>query len=173
MRSHKIGAISMGYGIIHWKLLKYRINYKSSTKAKLVGIIEYIPYNLWFIIFLKEQKNGINENVFFQDNKTDILMDNKSSNSCTDNSIHNNFRFFSWKTGYIKVNFRQILLNSLDVSILFHEATHGENFQEVAGCCDGVQVNPQKWPKILSLIKERVQNHLKYLIFQHKILSER
>ena len=47
------GAISMGYGIIHGKLSEQNINVKSSTEAELVGMSDYIPYNLHFMVFLK------------------------------------------------------------------------------------------------------------------------
>ena len=43
MRSHTGGAISMGYGIIHGKSGKQKINVKSSTESELVGTCEYIP----------------------------------------------------------------------------------------------------------------------------------
>ena len=43
MRSHTGGAISMGYGIIHGKSSKQKLNVKSSTEAELVGMSEYIP----------------------------------------------------------------------------------------------------------------------------------
>ena len=53
MRRHTGGAISMGYSTIHGKALKQKINVKSSAEAELVGVSEYIPYNLWLIIFLE------------------------------------------------------------------------------------------------------------------------
>ena len=53
-RSHTGGAISIVYGIIHGKLSKQNINVQSSTEAELVGMSEYITYNLWLIMFLKE-----------------------------------------------------------------------------------------------------------------------
>ena len=52
MRGHTGGAISMGYGMLHGKSSKQKINTKSSTKAELVGTSEYMPYNIWIIMFL-------------------------------------------------------------------------------------------------------------------------
>ena len=40
MRSHTGGAISMGYGILHGKSSKQKINVKSSTESELVGTCE-------------------------------------------------------------------------------------------------------------------------------------
>ena len=38
MRGHTGGAISMGYGIIHIKHPKQKLNLKSSTESELVGM---------------------------------------------------------------------------------------------------------------------------------------
>ena len=53
MRGHTGGAISMGYGLIHGKSSKQKINTKSFTELELVLAAEYIPYNLWLLMFLK------------------------------------------------------------------------------------------------------------------------
>ena len=45
----------MGYGIIHRKLLKQKINAKSLMEAELVGVSEYIPYNIWSMVFTEEK----------------------------------------------------------------------------------------------------------------------
>ena len=46
MRGHTGGAISMGYGIMHGKASKQKINVKSSTESELVGMGKYVPYNI-------------------------------------------------------------------------------------------------------------------------------
>ena len=46
MRGHTEGAIYMGYGLLHGKSSKQKINVKSSTEAELVGVSEYLPYNI-------------------------------------------------------------------------------------------------------------------------------
>ena len=55
MRGHTGGAISMGYGIMHGKASKQKINVKSSTESELVGMGKYVPYNIWFIMFMGAQ----------------------------------------------------------------------------------------------------------------------
>jgi hypothetical protein len=47
---------------------------KSSTEAELVGVSEYIPYNIWLLMFLKEQGYEIKENILYQDNQNTIRM---------------------------------------------------------------------------------------------------
>ena len=45
----------MGYVIIHGKASKLKINVKSSTESKLVGICKYVPYNICFMMFMSAQ----------------------------------------------------------------------------------------------------------------------
>ena len=59
MRGRTGGAISMGYGIMHVKASKQEINVKSSTESELVGMGEYVPYNIWFIMFMGAQGYAI------------------------------------------------------------------------------------------------------------------
>ena len=59
MRGHTGGAISIGYGIMYGKSSKHKINVKSSTEYELVGMGEYVPYNIWFIMFMGAQGYAI------------------------------------------------------------------------------------------------------------------
>ena len=43
---HMSGAMSMGYIIIHVKVLKHKMNVKSLEEIELVGFSEYISYNI-------------------------------------------------------------------------------------------------------------------------------
>ena len=90
MRIHTCGAIPMGYSIIHVNDSKHKINVKSSTETELVGVSEYIPYNLWLKMFLEEQIYIITDNMIFQDNKIVILVETNGSNLCTGNLQHIN-----------------------------------------------------------------------------------
>ena len=94
MRSHTGVSILTGYGIIHGKSSKQNINVKISTEADPVGMSEYISYNMWLMMFLKEQVYDI-KNHFFQGNKSAITMEKNGRNSCTGNSRHINVRYFS------------------------------------------------------------------------------
>ena len=47
MRSHTQGCISMGRGMVHSQSNKQKINTKSSTEAKLVGLSDYLPHSIW------------------------------------------------------------------------------------------------------------------------------
>ena len=75
MRSHTGGAMSLGWGTIHNKSTKQKLNTKSSTEAEVVGVSDYVPYNIWLINFLKEQGYEIEHNIIYQDNESAIRME--------------------------------------------------------------------------------------------------
>ena len=94
MRSQTGGTMSMGLGVLHAKCSKQKLNVKSSTEAELVGTSEYLPYNLWLLLFLSAQGYEIKDNVLYQDNQSTILMLKNGRNSCTGNSRHIHIRYF-------------------------------------------------------------------------------
>ena len=65
MRGHIGGTISMGYGIIHVKASKKNMNVRSSTESELVGMGKYVPYNIWFMVFMSAQGYGVENNVIY------------------------------------------------------------------------------------------------------------
>ena len=78
----------MGYGIINGKSWKQKINVKSSKELEIVGTCEYIPYNIWMVLFLDEKGSEMKNNIVYQDNKSTIQMLKNGRNSCTRNSRH-------------------------------------------------------------------------------------
>ena len=109
MRSQTGGTMSMGIGIIHGKSGKQRLNVKSSTEAELVGVSEYLPYNIWLLLFMSAQGYAIKNNLLYQDNQSTILMLKNGRNSCTGNSRHIDIRYFFVKDrvskGEVKVEY--------------------------------------------------------------------
>jgi len=94
MRSPTDGAISMGLYVLHTRSSKQRLNAKSSKEAEVVGVSDYLPYNLHFVMFLREQGYTVKENIFYQDNKYAIKMETNGRMSCTSNSKHVDIRDF-------------------------------------------------------------------------------
>ena len=109
MRSQTGGAMSMGHGILHCKSGKQKLNVKSSTEAELVGTSDYLPYNLWLIMFMGQQGYPIKNNILYQDNQSEIRMLKNGRNSCTGNSRHVHIRYFFIKDrvdkGEVKVEY--------------------------------------------------------------------
>ena len=86
MRSQTGGTISMGWGTVHAKSSKQKLNVKSSMEAEVVGLSEYLLYNIWWINFLKAQGYTIRNNIIYQDNESAIRMETNGRNSCTGHS---------------------------------------------------------------------------------------
>ena len=94
MRSQTGGCMSMGWGVFHARSGKQKINTKSSTESELVGTSDYLPYDIWAIMFLMAQGYKIVKNILFQDNQSEIRMLKNGRNSCTGNSRHIDVRYF-------------------------------------------------------------------------------
>ena len=85
----------MGHEVLHKKASVQRLNTKISMEAELVGMIEYLTYNLCPMNFLHGQGYGIMSNILYQDNQSAIRMEKNGSNSCTGISRNINIRFLS------------------------------------------------------------------------------
>ena len=94
MRSHTGGVMSFRWGMIHAKSSKQKLNTKSSTEAEVVGLSEYLPYNIWLLHFLEAQGYPIKNNIVYQDNQSAIRMESNGRNSCTGNSRHIHIKYF-------------------------------------------------------------------------------
>ena len=102
MKRHTGGVISMGYVLLHGKSSKQKVNVKSSMESELVGVRQYIPYNIWLIMFLDAQRYGLKNNMIHQDNRSAILMKKNGRNLCIGNSWHVKIRYFLLKIILIK-----------------------------------------------------------------------
>ena len=76
------------------KIFDEKINTKISIEVELVGLVEYLPYNIWFLHFMRAQGYKIQSNTIYKDNKSAILMEKHGRNLCTGNLIHINVRYF-------------------------------------------------------------------------------
>ena len=94
MRSQTGGTMSFGWGVLHGRSSKQKLNTKSSTEAELVGMSEYLPYNIWLLNFLHAQGCKVHSNILYQDNQSTIRMAKNGRNSCTGNSRHIDIRCF-------------------------------------------------------------------------------
>ena len=109
MKSHTWGVMSFGHGALHTRSSEQKLNTKSSMEAELVGVSDYLPYNIWMSNFLKEQGYNLKSNVLYQDNQSAIRMEVNGRNSCTGNSRHINIQYFFVKDwidkGYLTIKY--------------------------------------------------------------------
>ena len=94
MRGHTGGTMSMGVGTVHNKSSKQKLNTRSTTESEVVGVSEYLPYNIWQVNFFKEQGYDIRNNYIYQDNESAAKLEINGRNSCTGNSRHVDIKFF-------------------------------------------------------------------------------
>ena len=94
MKSQTGGCVSLGIGILHAKSSTQKINTKSSTEAELVGMSEYLPYNIWMYNFISAQGYEIQDNVMYQDNQSAIKMEKNGRMSSTGRTRHIHIRYF-------------------------------------------------------------------------------
>ena len=97
MKSRTGWDISMVYSIIHGKPLRQKININSSLEAELLGVSEFIPYNLWLMMFLEYQGYSLD------DNESEIPMGKNGRNSYTRNLQHISVWYFLIKDTIEKV----------------------------------------------------------------------
>ena len=62
-------------GTLHNKLSKQKLNTRSKTESELVGVSEYLPYDLWQVNLFMEQGYDIRNNIIYQDNESAIKME--------------------------------------------------------------------------------------------------
>ena len=62
--------MSFGLGTLHARSTKQKLNTKSSTEAEIVGMSDYLPFNIWLRMFLEEQGFYLTNNIVHQDNQS-------------------------------------------------------------------------------------------------------
>ena len=61
MRSHTVGAMTLGKGVIYGTSMRQKLNTRSSTEAKLIAVNDFMSHVLWTCYFLEAQGYNIND----------------------------------------------------------------------------------------------------------------
>ena len=164
MRSHTGRAMSFGIGTIHCKSSRQKLNTKSSTEAELVGVSDYLPYNLWMRMFMKEQGYDLSSNIIYQDNQSAMLMEQNGRNSCTGNSRHVDIRYFFVKD---RINNKEVMVKYCPTYIMladfFTKALQGSTFKLLRDVIMGHMTVNELFEKSPS-IKERVGKRFRRML---------
>ena len=86
MRGHTGGSMSLGWGLVHAKASKQKLNSKSSTETEVIAVSEYVPYKIWLINFMEAQGYKFKDKVLCQGNMSAMKMEKNGRNLCMGNS---------------------------------------------------------------------------------------
>ena len=118
---------------------------------------KYVPYNIWFIIFMGAQGYAIKNNVIYQDNQSTICMEKNGLKSCTGNSRHIHIKYFFVKDRIDKGEMRvYYCLTHLMLEDLFTKPLMGELFRKLRSVIMGYTSIFELDPTLLQSIKEPV-----------------
>jgi hypothetical protein len=94
MKSHTSVMLTLGKGAAYAASTKKKLNTKSSTESKVIGVDDGMPPVLWTRYFLEAQGYGIEESIINQDNQSSILLENNGRGSSSKRTRHINIRYY-------------------------------------------------------------------------------
>jgi hypothetical protein len=158
MRSQTGGNMSFGYGMIHCRSNKQKLNTKSSTEAEVVGTSDYVPFAIWLALFMREQGYDIEKSILFQDNESAIKMERNGKDSTTGRSRHIDIRHFFVKD---RVDKREIEIEHCPTELMiadyFTKPLQGKQFKHFRDLIMGYKHISEVLSSIRLASKERVE----------------
>ncbi len=94
MHGHTGGGLTMGRGFPIVSSTKQKLNTRSSTESKLVGVDDMMSSILWTRYFLKGQRYMKSDNIIFEDNKSAMLLERNGKASSSKRTKHINLRYY-------------------------------------------------------------------------------
>lgn len=94
MRRHTGISLTLGRGYPIVCSTKQKLNTRSLTASKIVGINDMMSTTLWTRYFLKAQRCQVTDNIFFQDNQSAMLLERNGKSSSSKCTKHINVRFY-------------------------------------------------------------------------------
>jgi hypothetical protein len=93
MCGHSGGVLSLGRGFPIVSSPKQKINTQSSTEAEILGADKFMPAIFWTHYFMRTQGYAVKDKVFFQDNKSSILLEKHGKASSSKRTKHINIQY--------------------------------------------------------------------------------
>ena len=94
IQGHTGGGLCMDRGYPISKSTKQKLNTRSSTKSKMIGVSDCMLSILWTRLFLESQGYDVTDNIICQDNKITILLEKNGKASSGKRTKHINMRYF-------------------------------------------------------------------------------
>ena len=92
MIGRTVSCMAFGWGLVHAKPSKQKLNTKISTESEVIRSKNYIPFSACLDMYMEHKGYRVKRNQFMQDNMSAIKMERNGQNSCTGNSRHINIR---------------------------------------------------------------------------------
>ena len=83
----------MGRGFPIVSSTKQKLNTQSSTESEIVGADDFMLYILWTRQFMQAQGYKVEDNVLYQDNRSEILLEKNGRASSGKRTKHINLRY--------------------------------------------------------------------------------
>ena len=139
MQGHTRAAISLRTGIIHYKSLKQHLNTKSSSETELIGASDYMPYNVWFKRFLLDQGYELQDNIYYQDNKSALWLERNGLRLSGEKFRHIHIRYYFSKDILVreKINLEHCKTKKM-IADYFTKPLQGKLFKMIRDCIMGM-----------------------------------
>ena len=138
-KGHTGDIISIGKGALVNIARKHKFNTRSSTEAELVSIEDVLGVMMWCKYFMEAQGYAIENNILYQDNKSNILLAKNGRMRAGKHSKHINNRFFliadKVAMGDLKIQHKGTDEMWADVNT---NPTHGKRFRVMRGNVMGI-----------------------------------
>ena len=92
MRGHTGGGLSMGRVFPIVSSTKQKLNTRSSTETEILSVYDCMPAVPWTTYWLEAQGYDVFENIVYQNNKIDILLENNGKASSSNRKNHINIK---------------------------------------------------------------------------------
>ena len=90
MRGHNGGCMTFGWGLIHEKLYKQKLNTKGSTESEVVRASGFVQFSIWLAIYMEHQDYNVKRKQLVQDNIISMKMEKNGQYLCAVNYRHIN-----------------------------------------------------------------------------------
>jgi hypothetical protein len=94
MRGHSRGALTLELGFPISSSGKQKLNTRSLTESKLVGVDDLMSLIVWSCNFLKAQGYAVVNNILHQDNRSAILLEQNGKMSSGKHTKHISICYF-------------------------------------------------------------------------------
>ena len=94
LKGHSAGRMLLGKVVAAIKSSRHMINSRSSAESKIIRVDNNMPDVIWTLSFLGGQCFKVNDNITYQDNQNNILMERNGKYLCEKKTHHIDMRYF-------------------------------------------------------------------------------